>query len=69
MIDVILASLFVVYVIPMVITGILCAILIPYILIQDKYVFFADNNSYAVNQLMAVNKNYVFYSIVSVYYP
>ena len=63
MVESILAQLIVSHILPIVIAGIVCAIFIPYQLIEDKYVLFAHNNSYAVNELRAINKNYIFYAI------
>lgn len=63
MVEILLAELFVIYVIPWTIAGIMCAIFIPYLLVQDKYIFFADNHSYAINELRAINKNFIFYAI------
>ena len=63
MVEILLAEIFVIYGIPFIITIIMCAIFIPYLLVQDKYIMFADNHSYAINELRAINKNFIFYAI------
>ena len=63
MLESILAQFIVTHIFPLVIAAIMCTIFIPYLLIEDKYILFAHNNSYAINELRAINKNYIFYAI------